>query len=260
MSRWPKNGWWDLYNLSSFCNIKKLDEILFNGWQSKNKAAPTLPGMRLSRRPAFNQSVRTGYASKSGDEIFAINWVSQMCWTAMLWLMKLSGSNIFWKNALAGRWRGVFLKPNAPKSVSLRLLGSTMFWIISHTDRCRADFAKLIAPKYFAPCYQLFLQPLFVLVTDQKCQSCGFSSLSGPAASSRGRLLWLWLWPERTLSMHPLSYFLFVIVIVFQQVESPIIHFWENSPKTDVSMTAVMIYFAISINHFSSSIFIAIQR
>ena len=45
--------------------------------------------------------------------------------------------------------------------------------------------------------------------------------------------------------MHPLSYFLFVIVIVFQQVESPIIHFWENSPKTDVSMTAVMIYFAI---------------
>ena len=33
--------------------------------------------------------------------------------------------------------------------------------------------------------------------------------------------MWQLLWPERTLSMHPLSYSLFVIVIVFQQVESP---------------------------------------
>ena len=63
--------------------------------------------------------------------------------------MKLSGSNIFWKNVLAGLQKAVFLKPNAPRSVFLLRLGSSMFRIIDHAGRCRADFAKLIAPKFF---------------------------------------------------------------------------------------------------------------
>ena len=69
--------------------------------------------------------------------------------------MKLSGSNIFWKNALAGLQEAVFLKPDAPRSVFLWRLGCSMFRIIDHAGRCRADFAKLVAPRFSAPHCQL---------------------------------------------------------------------------------------------------------
>ena len=67
------------------------------------------------------------------------------------------------KNALAGKQRGVFLKPNAPKSSQKHRLGSNMSRIIGHTGRCGADVAKHIAPKFFAQHCRLFLIPLLAL-------------------------------------------------------------------------------------------------
>ena len=96
--------------------------------------------------------------------------VIRMSGAVMSGRMKLSGSNIFWENALAGLQEAVFLKPNAPRSVFLWRLGCNMFWIIGDTDRCRADFAKLVAPKFSAPHCQLFPPTTFVIVTSRNRQ------------------------------------------------------------------------------------------
>ena len=63
--------------------------------------------------------------------------------------MKLSGSNIFWKNALEGLQKAVFLKPNAPRSVFLWRLGCNASRKIRLRGDCEADLAKLIAPRFF---------------------------------------------------------------------------------------------------------------
>ena len=67
----------------------------------------------------------------------------------MSWRMKLSGSNIFWKNILAGLQEAVFLKPNAPRSVFLWRLGCNASRKIRLRGDCEADLAKLIAPRFF---------------------------------------------------------------------------------------------------------------
>ena len=79
----------------------------------------------------------------------------------MLWRMKLSGSNIFCKNALAGLRKIVFLNPTAPRSVFLWRLGCNASRKIRLRRDCEADLAKLIAPKFFRPALPAFAANYF---------------------------------------------------------------------------------------------------
>jgi len=57
----------------------------------------------IHRRDAGPADCKLVPADLEIPEIRRGNCVSQMRGAAMLWPMKLPGSNIFWKNALAGR-------------------------------------------------------------------------------------------------------------------------------------------------------------
>ena len=94
--------------------------------------------------------------------------VGRMSGAVISWRVKLSGSNIFWKNALAGLQEAVFLEPNAPRSVFLWRLGCNASRKIRHAGSCEADLAKLVAPKFFRPALSAFAANHFCHCHQQK--------------------------------------------------------------------------------------------